>query len=69
MVIVIHIVKIVHIFSVQFSQPTPLSINTNSNGTANWVGKRRRTVSLRKGSDPREELLRRSNTPDIKDVS
>lgn len=29
---------------------------------------RRRTVSFRKGADPREELLRRSNTPDIKEV-
>lgn len=30
---------------------------------------RRRTVSFRKGVDPREELLRRSTTPDVKDVS
>lgn len=29
---------------------------------------RRRTVSFRKGMDPREELLRRSTTPDIKEV-
>lgn len=30
---------------------------------------RRRTVSFRKGHDPREELLRRSTTPDVKEVS
>lgn len=30
---------------------------------------RRRTVSFRKGIDAREELLRRSTTPDVKDVS
>lgn len=29
---------------------------------------RRRTVSFRKGHDPREELLRRSTTPDVKEV-
>lgn len=60
------------------------TINNNTTTTGNGNGiiqknplppisipklERRRTVSFRKGMDPREELLRRSTTPDVKDVS
>lgn len=59
------------------------TINNNTTTTGNGNGiiqknplppvsipkERRRTVSFRKGVDPREELLRRSTTPDVKDVS
>lgn len=41
---------------------------TNSNPFSAIKAERRRTVSFRKGVDPREELLRRSDTPDIKEV-
>lgn len=49
--------------------------SANNNGGINPIPlskpkhERRRTVSFRKGIDPREELLRRSTTPDVKEVS
>lgn len=50
------------------------STSANNNGGVNPIPitkpkhERRRTVSFRKGIDPREELLRRSTTPDVKEV-
>lgn len=48
--------------------------SANNNGAINPIPlskpkqERRRTVSFRKGVDQREELLRRSTTPDVKEV-
>lgn len=50
------------------------STSANNNGGVNPVpmikprAERRRTVSMRKMHDAREELLRRSTTPDVKEV-
>lgn len=56
-----------------FPQPASINHNNNNNTIGNLSGptktERRRTVSFRRGTDPREELLRRSNTPDIKEVN
>lgn len=56
--------------SAQFSQPPPVTNNGTGSTTLTSAIKaeRRRTVSLRKISEAREELLRRSHTPDIKEV-